>query len=102
MHTHPCSEASDVYSLAYMMEELMGLEECSSHPLTAALISWTEAAMCRDPAGRPTLAALVQVLEELHQEALETSPPRASEQDDDVHRDEAPCDEKKSQEQHSS
>ena len=83
MHTHPTSEASDVYSLAGMMEQLLGLEKgCAYHPLVAAMIMWMEDARRPDPAERPNLAALMQVLEALLEEASKASPQGASETDE--------------------
>ena len=83
MHTHPTSEASDVYGLAGMMEQLLRLEKgCTYHPLVAAMIRWMEDARRPDPTERPNLAALVQVLEALLEEASKASPPGASETDE--------------------
>lgn len=74
-HTHPCCEASDVYGLAYLIEKKLDLEErdwCS--PSVAALELWLREARDPDPSGRPGLTALVEVLDALHQEAINAIP----------------------------
>lgn len=45
-HTHPTSEASDVYAFADMMEKLLGPENGSIHH---SLVSWMDAAKHRNP-----------------------------------------------------
>lgn len=73
-NTHPCSEASDAFGLAYLVYKL-GLEEgriyCPSMP---ALVSWVQDARRPHPGARPTLAALIEVLEALHKEVTTTQP----------------------------
>ena len=65
-HTHPSSEMSDVYSLAYMMLKLLKLKQgYVCRQVDAGLIWWIEAAMSPEPAQRPTLAVLVMVLERI-------------------------------------
>ena len=68
-HTHPTSEASDVYRLGSTMVRLLLLdEEYILHPLLDDFISWLVEAILPDPAHRPTMAALVKLLETLHEE----------------------------------
>ena len=63
-HTHPSSEWSDVYSLAFMMQGLLSLRRGSvSQHVDAGLMQWINAALQHHPAHRPTLMSLVVVLQ---------------------------------------
>lgn len=65
-NTHPTSEASDVYSLARMMQRVLRLKKgCPCPPTQAALVCWLFNALSPHPEERPTLEALVGVLEVL-------------------------------------
>ena len=69
MDTHPSSEASDVYGLADLLHTF-GLKEGRSRcPSMGALLKWKRQARSRHPGERPTLAAVIQILETLHKEA---------------------------------
>ena len=72
--THPSSEVSDVYSLAFMMEKLLRLKrDCVYQHVDATLISWVQTAKSQDPAECPILAGLVVLLERIIEDAnLET------------------------------
>ncbi|XP_063863900.1 uncharacterized protein LOC135102549 [Scylla paramamosain] len=70
LHTHPCGEASDVYSVAQLLEEelLSGNTRVQRHHM-AALTRWILRAQKLNPRKRPRLAALIDLLQQLHQEA---------------------------------
>ncbi|KAK8374087.1 hypothetical protein O3P69_015588 [Scylla paramamosain] len=73
--THRCCEASDAFGLAYLLQGL-GLLSCPSSCRRARsiLIKWVVQARRRDPAERPPLAAVIQMLRALHREAAATRP----------------------------
>lgn len=79
LHTQPCSEASDVYSLAHLMHIVLGLTKRRAHrPSVAALVRWQQAALCPEPNKRPGLDEVIEVLEVLLKEAAAASPPGLS------------------------
>ena len=63
--THTSSEATDAYSLAFMMNGLLKIKGCMNPDVDAGLIRWIDAALRQDPAERPTLTSLVVLLEEI-------------------------------------
>ena len=66
--THPCSEASDVYGLAHLIEGLLGLQEGRSlHSSLNNLVGWVRAARSHNPVERPGLSALIEVLQVLRE-----------------------------------
>ena len=72
MNTSPCGEPSDVFGLAYLIIKL-GLTKAKSQCRSmASLLTLVCKARCTDPCGRPSLAALIKVLEKLHMEAATT------------------------------
>lgn len=78
-NTHPTSEASDAYRFAYNVKKTLQL--CDGVPRTSlvrAFKRWLEAALRHDPAQRPTMEALVRVLEALQEAMLSVSPSRQS------------------------
>ena len=69
-YTHPCGEASDVYSLAYLLKKKLPLKnKRGKKDSLAALEDWAWRGQRLDPSKRPTLAALIELLETLHKEA---------------------------------
>ena len=73
-YTHPCCEASDVYSLAHLMKKVLCLKKRGGKsPSLAALEDWLWRAQCIDPSKRPSLSALTEVLETLLLEAMKGS-----------------------------
>ena len=66
-NTYPSSEASDVYSLAFTMEDLFAYKQ---PPLSESVINWILEGSCFDPTKRPTLAALVEILQPLCEPVL--------------------------------
>ena len=76
--THPTSEASEVYMIGYMMYQMLTPDEgWSHHPLVTALRGWMKATQQPDPVHRPKLAALVRIVEALHEEISRAPPPDA-------------------------
>ncbi|MPC53675.1 Dual specificity testis-specific protein kinase 2 [Portunus trituberculatus] len=68
-NTHPCSEASDVYSLALFVQNLLRLPEGRAPAtLLVPLMGWVRAARNHDPQERPGLSALIEVQQVLLQE----------------------------------
>ena len=65
-NTHPCSEASDLYGLALLIQNLLRLpEEQAPVASLAALMGWVRAARSHDPQERPGLGALIEALQVL-------------------------------------
>ena len=61
---------SDVYSLAFLMEEPLRLKRgCVYQHVDAALISWVQTAKSQDPAERLILPGLVVLLERILEDA---------------------------------
>ena len=80
LHTHPTSEASEVYSLAdTMWEEREWLVTEFDHPLVRVLKSQMDSARSYNPADRPHLADLVVVLQALHDKTLQAHSSRTEE-----------------------
>uniref|UniRef100_A0A0P4VS24 Protein kinase domain-containing protein n=1 Tax=Scylla olivacea TaxID=85551 RepID=A0A0P4VS24_SCYOL len=73
--THRCCEASDAFGLAYLLQGL-GFLSCPSSCRRArsVLLKWVVQARRRDPAERPPLVAVIQMLRALHREAAATRP----------------------------
>ena len=72
LHTHPCGEASDVYSMAYLLANNFKTSNTRGmHPLVAALISWMRSARSPKPRERPCLAALTDLLQRMHHESVQ-------------------------------
>ena len=71
LHTHPCSEASDVYSVAQLLMEQLHPGNIRGHlmPPLGALDTWIVCALKVNPRRRPRLAELTCLLRRLHQEA---------------------------------
>ena len=68
--TRPNSEASDAYSLSLMMFALLTMKtNCVSPDVDEGLMRWIETAFEDEPAKRPTLTALVVLLEEILEDA---------------------------------
>ncbi|KAK8405480.1 hypothetical protein O3P69_001809 [Scylla paramamosain] len=74
LHTHPCGEASDVYSLAqFLQEELRPPENTlGQSPSLAVLNSWIGRAQRLNPSKRPHPSALIDLLQLLHEQAMRT------------------------------
>ncbi|KAK8407728.1 hypothetical protein O3P69_002344 [Scylla paramamosain] len=69
-YTHPCGEASDVYSLAHLLRKKLPLKKKRGKSCSlAALEDWTWRGQRLDPTKRPSLAALIELLETLYKEA---------------------------------
>ncbi|MPC42378.1 Dual specificity testis-specific protein kinase 1 [Portunus trituberculatus] len=69
-YTHPCGEASDVYSLAYLLRKKLPLKKRRGKNCSlAALEDWTWRGQRLDPSKRPSLASLIVLLETLYKEA---------------------------------
>ena len=69
LNTFPCGEASDVFGLAYLIQTAGLTKTQSQCPSMASLLTWVREARCAEPSGRPSLAPLIEVLEQLHMEA---------------------------------
>lgn len=64
LQTHPCSEASDVYSVAFLMWKPLYLrQEIVSRPKLSRLKEWVKAALGTEISERPTLGQLIRILE---------------------------------------
>ncbi|XP_050726497.1 uncharacterized protein LOC127003632 [Eriocheir sinensis] len=74
----PTSEASDAFSLAAMMQRVLGLARgCPYPPTQAALALWLHDALSPDPEERPALEELVEMLEVLLEAVKSAHPPPA-------------------------
>ena len=68
-NTHPCSVASDVYSIAEFIIQLLGWQpKFERYPSLQALRKWLWKARDPYPSLRPTLDALIQILKTLQVE----------------------------------
>ena len=66
LHTHPCSEDSDVYSVSFLiMDALEVYKGIPLNPDLVPLLQWTQAALSPDPRHRPSLKLLIQVLNDV-------------------------------------
>ena len=72
LNTHPCGEASDAYSMAHLLKENFKFREAGGmQSLRAALITWIRSVRNSKPSQRPCLAALTDLLQRMHHEALQ-------------------------------
>ena len=72
LHTHPCGEASDVYSVAHLLTNTLIIRnKRGMQPVMAPLISWVLSARNHKPHKRPCLAALTDLLQRMHHESLQ-------------------------------
>ncbi|MPC18432.1 Dual specificity testis-specific protein kinase 2 [Portunus trituberculatus] len=67
-HTHPCSEASDVYSLAQLLQGLLRSRRTRS-PYLDAFQDWVSRGQRDNPGERPRLSALTHLLQLMHEHA---------------------------------
>ena len=71
LHTHPCGEASDVYSMAHLLKDYcLKIRNMRGMQLLAPLISWVRSARNPEPRKRPCLAALTDLLQRMQHESL--------------------------------
>lgn len=70
MHTGTCGESTDAYGFAHFMDRVLGLEEGRGHHSASvdALAGWIDAALHNEPSSRPSLTALVELLQVLNEE----------------------------------
>lgn len=70
-NSQPCSQASDVYSMAWLVLEVQAWQRCRvERPAVWALWQWVEQARQPHPEQRPSLDTLVEVVEELRLEVV--------------------------------
>ena len=70
-YNSPCTEASDVYSLAIWMKRV-GLLKMPAQCSTRAVKSLISKTLLHDPNERPSLASIIKALKALHKEARAT------------------------------
>ncbi|KAK8407847.1 hypothetical protein O3P69_002406, partial [Scylla paramamosain] len=69
-HTHPCGEASDVYSLAHLLSQSLPVRnKPGQRPSLAALRKLMRRAHLVTPGKRPRLSAFTDLLQQMHEEA---------------------------------
>ncbi|MPC24039.1 hypothetical protein E2C01_017109 [Portunus trituberculatus] len=72
-HTHPCGEASDVYSLAHLIKEFLPVRRTKQKPSLAALRELVRRVQLITPTKRPRLSAFTELLHQMHEEATQGS-----------------------------
>uniref|UniRef100_A0A0P4VPT4 Protein kinase domain-containing protein n=1 Tax=Scylla olivacea TaxID=85551 RepID=A0A0P4VPT4_SCYOL len=70
LHTHPCGEASDVYSLAHLLKQSLPVRnKPGQRPSLAALRELMRRAHFVTPGKRPRLSAFTDLLQQMHEES---------------------------------